>query len=591
MNAEPQIKQAGEPVSPAIAGEPTVPGESNIMSRMEKFPKLVLLILAIVLMGSSLLYVTQIRQERFGAYHDDGIYVTTAKALAAGEGYRIISLPYEPAQTKYPPFYPFLLSLIWRVYPNFPQNLTWMMMLSVGATISFLALTYRYLVKQGYTTGWKALIIIGMTAINWRTMILATGLYSEMVYAGLSVSVLYLTERYEKQKRGPIAGVLIGVIIGLAFLTRSSGLALLIAVGAYYVLRRQWQRAALVVGVGSLFVIGWIGWCYANKTTAEGVNVAYYTSYLGIFNEIITDLQTQSNASRLIVFLNIAFENFIGGILVSVPLVCSDLNSNWLPGFGRSFFAVSLCFLFFVFFLIVAGFLRHISKGLRLLGIYVLSSLALYLFWLPNMAYDRFLMPLLPFLLLFLITELDRLISLARKELTVRGSPVRKLSAVFISFILLASVSIILYSYGSGIFWSLASLKNSASRAAVDNQAISWINAHTDSSDTLICYRDPMYFLYTGHKAARSFPLKEGVSWQEDEPSVEALAKLIFRMMDEANGRYVILTSSDFELEDQPDQHRKTFRKLIKRYPEKFVPVFESEDGQSEIYRIENNAG
>src|SRR6185436_5101888 len=230
-------------------------------------------------------------------------------------------------------------------------------------------------------------------------------------------------------------------------------------------------------------------------------------------------------------------------------------------------------------------------KGLPLLGIYVLSSLGLYLCWLPNMAYDRFLMPLLPFLLIFLITEFYRLTALARKELIVRGSPIRKLSAAFVGFLLLASASIMLYTYGSGIFWSFGSLKNGAGRATADNQAISWINAHTDPSDTLICYRDPMYFLYTGHKAARSFPFKEGVSWQEDEPSVEALSKLIFRMMDEANGRYVILTSSDFELEDQPDQHRKTFKKLIKRHPEKFVPVFESEDGQSEIYRIENNAG
>lgn len=561
------------------------------MSRMEKVPKLVLLILAIFLMASSLLYISQIRPDRFGAYHDDGIYVTTARALATGEGYKIISLPYEPAQTKYPPFYPFLLSLIWRLYPQFPQNLPWMMLLSVGATISFLALTYRYLVKQGYATRSQALIVVAMAALNWRTIILATGLYSEMIYAGLSVSALYLAERYEKQRGGSITGLLVGVLMGLAFLTRSSGLTLLIAVGAYYVIRRQWQKAALVVGVASLFVIGWIGWCYANKTTAEGVNVAYYTSYFGIFSEIIRDLQAESNASTLMVFLKIVFENFVGGILVTVPLVCSNLNFNWIPDFGRLFFAINLCFLFFVFFLVVAGFIRHISKGLPLLGIYVLSSLALYLCWLPNMAYDRFLMPLLPFLLLFLITELYKLTALARKELIVRGSPVRKLSAVFISFILLASASIMLYSYGSGIFWSLASLKNSATRAAADNQAISWINAHTDSSDTLICYRDPTYFLYTGHKAARSFPFKEGVSWQEDEPSVEALSKLIFRMMDEANGRYLILTSSDFELEDQPDQHRKTFKKLIKQYPEKFVPVFESEDGQSEIYRIENNAG
>jgi multisubunit Na+/H+ antiporter MnhC subunit len=55
-------------------------------------------------------------------------------------------------------------------------------------------------------------------------------------------------------------------------------MALLIAVGTYFVIRRQSVRAVLAVGLGSLFVLGWIVWCYANKTNAEAVNVAYYTT-------------------------------------------------------------------------------------------------------------------------------------------------------------------------------------------------------------------------------------------------------------------------------------------------------------------------
>src|SRR5262249_49748420 len=38
----------------------------------------------------------------FGIVHDDGIYVVTAKALATGQGYKIISLPSALPQTKYP---------------------------------------------------------------------------------------------------------------------------------------------------------------------------------------------------------------------------------------------------------------------------------------------------------------------------------------------------------------------------------------------------------------------------------------------------------------------------------------------------------
>ena len=58
-----------------------------------------------------------------GVYHDDGIYVITAKALAQGEGYRLINLPNSPLQTKYPILYPALLAIIWKIWPSFPKNL------------------------------------------------------------------------------------------------------------------------------------------------------------------------------------------------------------------------------------------------------------------------------------------------------------------------------------------------------------------------------------------------------------------------------------------------------------------------------------
>ncbi|HET9532704.1 MAG TPA: glycosyltransferase family 39 protein, partial [Blastocatellia bacterium] len=268
-----------------------------------------LALLIAVLSGAVFLYLAILTPDRFGAYHDDGIYVATARALANGEGHRLISLPYEPAQTKYPPFYTLLLSLIWRVYPQFPENLTAMVLLSIVATLGFMVITFRYLTDAGYANRWQALIVVALAAINWRTMILATSIYSEMTYSALSVAGLYLAEKYDKDRMRRGAGLLLGVIIGLAFLTRSSGIALLIAVAAFYMLRRQLRRNLLSVGVASLFVVGWALWVYANRTTAEGVNVAYYTSYLGFFSEAVSGLQAQLQASKLAVLIGIAFQN------------------------------------------------------------------------------------------------------------------------------------------------------------------------------------------------------------------------------------------------------------------------------------------
>jgi hypothetical protein len=58
-----------------------------------------------------------------GVYHVDAMYVITARALAQGEGHRLINLPDCPLQTKYPILYPALLSIIWKLWSSFPQNM------------------------------------------------------------------------------------------------------------------------------------------------------------------------------------------------------------------------------------------------------------------------------------------------------------------------------------------------------------------------------------------------------------------------------------------------------------------------------------
>ncbi|MBM3798106.1 MAG: hypothetical protein FJW31_29635, partial [Acidobacteria bacterium] len=63
-----------------------------------------------------------------GIYHDDAIYLVAGKSLAEGNGYRIASLPEQPYQTKYPPLYPAVLAAVWKLAPEFPGNLPWVML-------------------------------------------------------------------------------------------------------------------------------------------------------------------------------------------------------------------------------------------------------------------------------------------------------------------------------------------------------------------------------------------------------------------------------------------------------------------------------
>src|SRR5436853_2210650 len=57
-----------------------------------------------------------------GVMNDDGMYVILAKALATGNGYRWIHLPDAPAATHFPPGYPVVLALLWRLVSAFPAK-------------------------------------------------------------------------------------------------------------------------------------------------------------------------------------------------------------------------------------------------------------------------------------------------------------------------------------------------------------------------------------------------------------------------------------------------------------------------------------
>ena len=520
--------------------------------------------------GLCLLYFSAFHPERFGFYRDDSMYVVMAKAIATGQGYRIISLPDAPVQTKSPPFFPFVLSLLWKVNPEFPGNLTQMMLLSVGASILFFGLTYRYLVFSGYANRWQAVLVVGLTAINWRIIVLATGIYSEMLYAALSVLALYLAEKYEKRTGHWGFGAATGVVIGLAFLTRSAGITLVFAIALYFLYRRE-RRGILPVIIAGMVVLCWLGWGYLNGRTAENTNAGSYESYFQTFRTLIAT----GGQSNLTALLGVIGRNALGLILISIPVVCLGLAYDSVLYFG------------FAFLFIAGGFLRQARAKLGLMHFYIVTYLSVHLLW-PYTAYDRFLMPLLPFLLLFMLIEVQAILAVIRNVFAVQKQIISRASASFIGLALVFSAGAVLYNYGLGMYRAvtLASLRKDSRPSTDDAEAIEWIESHTDPADVLICYRDPLYYLYTNRKSARSSLVTGGAFLQSSPVGTDDAAKIILRIIEENKAKYLVLTRSDFGLEYRPDLEQQNYEALLERNPELFTPTFESTGEGSRIYRI-----
>jgi hypothetical protein len=173
-----------------------------------------------------------------------------------------------------------------------------------------------------------------------------------------------------------------------------------------------------------------------------------------------------------------------------------------------------------------------------------------------------------------------------------RNEPITtQISAAAIGLALLISAGTGLYFHYSEISIRVgpAPFQKPVKPALEDVEAFEWVNEHTTASDVLVCYRDPLYFLYTGRKTSRSLPMEDWVDSRLPGTSLEAVGNSILRTVEKDGGRFLVVTSTDFGAEDQTGQYQRIFHLVIASHPERLTPVFSSSDGLSRIFRIEKN--
>src|SRR5262249_42485608 len=292
-----------------------------------------------------------------------------------------------------------------------------------------------------------------------------------------------------------------------------------------------------------------------------------------------------SHQSGLKVVLEMAGRNAVTLILVSAPLVCLGLPYSWADQLSGPSRTGGYALVFVALLLMALGFWRTRDRSGRasLVQMYVLLYLVLHIAW-PYTS-DRFLVPLLPFLLLFLIRELARLFGLVRLELGPARGWTQRVAAAFVGLVLVVLCGGIGYVWAAGASSSVSSKSSWESESRQDMEAIDWIDHHSDPTDVIVCYRDPTYYLYTGRKAARSSAYNIAAMTPGYESDIGELERQALLIMGENHARYLVMTSTDFELEYHPDDYREAYRRLVDRNPGVFDLVFKSESGAL-VYRI-----
>ena len=213
-----------------------------------------------------------------GAYEDDAIYTLLAKALATGDGYRMINLPGSPHATHYPPGYPFLLSLLWRIAPDFPDNVV-VFKFANAVLLAVASVGVHWFARSRLGMGAAGAAVAAAFGTASITMLQLAGLVlSEPLFVALLFAALIVIERC--MDRGDVRlAVLAGALLGAMTMVRTIGVVAIAGAVLVLLLRRRHRAAIAVVAASALFLVPWQLWISAYGDEVPHILMGKYGSY------------------------------------------------------------------------------------------------------------------------------------------------------------------------------------------------------------------------------------------------------------------------------------------------------------------------
>ena len=204
-----------------------------------------------------------------GFWSDDATYVSTARSLARGTGYRHIQTPGEPLQTRYPPLYPALLSLGFRFGQDYPANWPLLLMPGAVAASALWWLSVAYWRRIFDAPSRLLLSAAGLALVSPVVLAFVRYTMSDLLYGALSIGALLCldTQRGHSARRDAALLLAGGLLVALSILTRSIGITLLFGALFGLALQRRWANAGVLLGLVLACCGPW--WAWQMQAAAE----------------------------------------------------------------------------------------------------------------------------------------------------------------------------------------------------------------------------------------------------------------------------------------------------------------------------------
>jgi hypothetical protein len=498
-----------------------------------------------------------------GKLHDDAIYVSTAKALATGQGYRQIHLPEAPLQTKYPILYPALLAGVWNLWPTFPGNLVAMQALGLACAAAAVALGYLYLVRFGYAERRVAAACALVSGVTPLVLYFAVHTMSEMPFAlllvlalwGVETTVAYSAMSWRRQ-------FFWGAVLALPFLCRTIGAAFIVS--GLFVLWRHGRPLRWYASGAFLASLPWVLWSLQGHGMWQQSPIdGYYTDYVGSWTSAGTPLVWQVASAN-------AWMIAYGTGLVSLEGLAGPLQLGL--GAAGGFMALLLAG-----FIPWAAMLPDLGRG-RALPWMLVSYLMVMLVWpWPPL---RFLVPIGLFLVVYMCLGCMAIFKRWQKTAVCRTIGFGSFGAmVMANLVLLAAHGAQVRQTGLAV----PRLDGKPIAWSSYERLFSWLSDTSREEDVIAASMDSMISLYTDRRAFRPFVFDPGHLFYGNERSQqggEELAAVLKRY----RPAFLVLSPTP-DLTDE-DLITRTVADLRARYPGWLEIAYQDADPRFVVYRL-----
>ena len=342
---------------------------------------------------------------------DSAIYMSLAKSLYTGQGYRNIHLIGSPPHSQYPPAFPLLLVPVMLLLgPDFLAMKLLLVALAILALLPLAAL-YRDLTDEG-----TALLVVLLTATTHGIIFFTQSIMTEIPYLLFSLLALVWINRCARQGRWTGGSVAIaGLLISLAYLNRIIGLSLLVAAVLHVALDGRGTRlararmAAVIGGVGALPFVLWLFYIWwASRQVGFIPYARYYSHFLA------QAAPSASGDGGPVMFLWKLYAS-----LYAYAVHAGNIIVYFTPASpsGRLLALVPATITF-------AGFLWCVRRRRTVVEYYVGAYLCALL-TLPGSRQQRYLVPLVPFIWYYFLVATGGLLRWIGERWPARGSSPR----------------------------------------------------------------------------------------------------------------------------------------------------------------------